>query len=558
MTRKDLNRLPDPEAESSSTNQTSEAAHTPSNADATAKTPAIPAGLTTISPQTGSNLASSADFPLIPRGAVGSTETSTLQPTAGLLSDEDDVEARVAYESLMAHRKKRRGRRLAIAGVIGGIIIVAALINGAMTFLVPAAPPQPVRTATLSRSDFVESVEASGAAMPVSSVVVTPEVDGIIDTVSVAEGSVVNEGDQLLTLRNPTLDKTVREAELGLRTARTQLDQARSALSQARSAAQAASAAAGLEGAGMGNPQDAVDQAKSAVSAAELDVERAREAYNDAVALANKRTVCAPASGTVIVMNAVEGAGIGAAVGAAGAAATNGPLIQIADLSQMTVRVQVNEIDISRVAVGQTARVTFSALPGAEMDATVTRIATVATGSGSSGAAAMMGGGGSGVVTYEVELLIPQPAAGLRPGMTANVEIYLQREQNALIAPVGAVGTSDDGARYVYVQTDDEGTAFERRPVEVSAESTTDAVIKKGVAEGDIIAIDPYEIEERATQGTITLTDGTSSSSSDAAAAPDASGNGAGNAAPAPETHENEATNPPAETAEAPAEGAGQ
>lgn len=167
-------------------------------------------------------------------------------------------------------------------------------------------------------------------------------------------------------------------------------------------------------------------------------------------------------------------------------AANAGGLIQIADLSQMTVKVQVNEVDISRVSVGQMAKATFSALPGVELDAQVTRIATVA-GSGEDSH-----GYGGGVVTYDVSLLIPQPAAELKPGMTANVQIMLQSVPDTLMVPSSCVAMDEAGSSYVMVVTDYETGAAERRSVTVRASDQTTSAIEGDISEGDEVLLDPY------------------------------------------------------------------
>ena len=72
-------------------------------------------------------------------------------------------------------------------------------------------------TTFVDRGDFTEAVETSGAVKPVASVVVNPEVGGTIESVNVAEGDTVQEGDVLLTVKNDELDKAIRDAEMGVR-----------------------------------------------------------------------------------------------------------------------------------------------------------------------------------------------------------------------------------------------------------------------------------------------------------------------------------------------------
>ena len=389
--------------------------------------------------------------------------------------DLDDVEERLALESLERHRRARRRKRIIGAGVAAGVV-VAALVAWVVAGSLSAAPAgdDALQTTPVARGEFVESVQATGTAQPLTSVVVTPEVDGIIASVDVSLDDVVSEGQTLLTIRNDDLDREVRQAELDLRQRRAETDQAQRAYNDVYYA----------EG------RDAAASLLVPLESARLQQEIAQDAYDQAVARAAGRTVTAPASGSVVVLNAVTGAAVGAGTGTGGsgsASGTAGPLVQIADLSQMRVSVQVNEVDISRVAVGQAARVGFSALPGVLLDGTVTRISTVAS--------ADEYGYSYGVVTYDVEVLVPEPVPELKPGMTASVEILLQDVPDALTVPISALMTDDGASTFVYVVTDPETQAVERRAVTVGAQSASEAVVEGGVAEGDLVVADAYSVD---------------------------------------------------------------
>ena len=162
------------------------------------------------------------------------------------------------------------------------------------------------------------------------------------------------------------------------------------------------------------------------------------------------------------------------------------------------------------------AKATFSALPGVELDAQVTRIATVA-GSGEDSY-----GYGGGVVTYDVSLLIPQPAAELKPGMTANVQIMLQSVPDTLMVPSSCVAMDEAGGSYVMVVTDYETGAVERRSVTVRASDQTTSAIEGDVSEGDEVLLDPYSAPDAgmdADSGPMAVEDGSDAVSTDGDAA---------------------------------------
>ena len=230
-----------------------------------------------------------------------------------------------------------------------------------------------------------------------------------------------------------------------------------------------------------------MEAAEANLESAQIALEEARSAYNDAIAQADKRVVTAPCDGTVIVMNAVNGASVGSS---APGASNAGPLITIADLSQMKVNVQINEVDISRIAVDQKAQVSFTALRDLYCDAVVTHVSAVSSNGADAGAS--YDSPGRSIVSYTVDLLISNPDASIKPGMTANVDIMIQHMDNVLTVPFVAVMDDGDGA-YVNVVTsrDEKGyPQVKRVSVTVKAQSSTTAVIEgAGIEDGTEVMI---------------------------------------------------------------------
>ena len=442
----------------------------------------------------------------------------TTAPTEAILTDgaiaPDDATS-VALRNMERRRRARRRKRLIRVAIVVGAIVALVAGTAIVNMLNAAGAGGGPATAVVTRGDLTSSVSASGKAEPISSTVVTPEVDGIIENLQVAEGTTVNAGDVLFTLRNDSLDKAVREASQQVRSAEVGVNGAQASLDSARSNYNTAlnawnSAPDGETQATLTDPDtlyDAVVSAQSSLEAAQVTLQGAREAYDEAVATAGKRTVKAPISGSVVAVGAVAGAST-ASSAAPSQQGSNTPLVQIADVSQMTVTAQVNEVDISKLAVDQTATVTFSALPGTTMDARITHIATVAT----------SGAEGAGVVTYSVELLIPNPDPSLKPGMTASATIVTQSVTDALIAPVAALSTHDDGTTTVDVVTyAADGSSIESvetREVTVVAQNSNDAAVE-GLSEGDVLMLPSAD----GATGIGPLSEGSAGGSSDTAGA---------------------------------------
>ncbi|MBR3326819.1 MAG: efflux RND transporter periplasmic adaptor subunit [Atopobiaceae bacterium] len=401
----------------------------------------------------------------------------------GVLAEDEDLEAQLAYENLKRRREARRRKRIIII-----VVIVVAILAAAIWFFASHAnqeedegevDPLAVSTAVY-RDDFSTTVSANGATEPLKSTVVTPEVDGIIENVSVEEGSHVNKGDVLFTIKNESLDKAVREAENKVKSSERAIDQSNQAVDEAYKAYNDA-----VDECNESGDWSTFDEAslRGAITSAESDYEDAKDnlqsdqdALKEAQAEADKRIVRAPVSGNVVSMNAVNGAAVGSESSSSG----SGSLMQISDLSQMKVTVQVNEVDISNIKVGQVAEATFAALPDVELDAEVKRIASTASGADEEG----MGGGG--VVTYSVDLIIPHPDKNLKPGMTATVTITTQFVENALIVPVTAL-MGDDEDQYVTVVDDAEKGKTHDVTVTVIERNSSEAAVKGDLKEGDMV-----------------------------------------------------------------------
>ncbi len=427
--------------------------------------------------------------------------------------EEDTINA---YRAIEEGRRKKRNKRIAIGAVLGGLAllgIVGFTLFGMQNQAAEEAEQTP--TAVVVRSDYEASVTASGSTQPENQVVVSPEVDGIIESLLVAEGDTVAKGDVLLTIKNDTLDKTVADAEQGVRQAENGVSAAQHSVQSANNAYATAQStydsvfarkyenqevadAAGAEAtAALESAQQAVDSANLELDNANIALSNAREALDQARQTAGKRTVVAPASGVVVSMNAKVGASIGHSTGSVSAENVSGTLMTIADLTQMRVAVQVNEVDINKVQVGQAAEVTFSSIENLVLNAQVEHIAALATGSSSGD---NMGGG---VVTYEVDLVIPEPDPRVKPGMTARVKIVSERLVDVLTVPAGALAGNGDGTGTVSVVVDGDVKNAQMRTVNILAQDSTTAAIEGDIAEGDMVLL----AEDGSDTGDAALTD---------------------------------------------------
>ena len=151
----------------------------------------------------------------------------------------------------------------------------------------------------------------------------------------------------------------------------------------------------------------------------------------------------------------------------------------------MHAQVLLNEIDAANVKIGNTAELSFDALGGKKISGTVTKMDTIGTVS-------------QNVVSYTVEIGFDMSEAGLKPGMSTDVEILMEEKRGVLAVPSSAV-KSDDRGKYVLVpKTGPESSQgsgaggfkdLPYRPARVETGVADEAMteIVSGLSEGDAI-----------------------------------------------------------------------
>jgi HlyD family secretion protein len=205
------------------------------------------------------------------------------------------------------------------------------------------------------------------------------------------------------------------------------------------------------------------DKVKNGASAE--DVAAAQAAVDAARATLNQAKLTSPFSGKVTDVNIKPGDIVSSGT----------PAFNIDDFSSVYVDLQVAEVDLNKIKVGQAATLTFDAVPNQQYTGTVTEIGIDGTSS-------------QGVVNYPVTVQITNPDAAIKPGMTAAVSIAVAQKDNVLLVPNQAIRVSG-GQRSVVVLF--EGQQI---PVQVTVGLTNDTmseVTGGQLKEGDTVVINP-------------------------------------------------------------------
>jgi len=152
-------------------------------------------------------------------------------------------------------------------------------------------------------------------------------------------------------------------------------------------------------------------------------------------------------------------------------------IVELPDLSVMEVQLPVNEADISLVKVGTPARIHLEAWPDLVLTGKVSEIGGVAKEVKDSE------GEGTGVRVFDASVALDAQDPRLRPGMTARIELIVDRRPAVLLVPVAAI--EREGAASFVLRSG------KRIPIEVASASTDWAVVTSGIDEGDVVDLKP-------------------------------------------------------------------
>ena len=215
---------------------------------------------------------------------------------------------------------------------------------------------------------------------------------------------------------------------------------------------------------------ESIQSASESLRSAEISMQNLQDAMNN-------YTVTAPISGTIIEKDAKVGDAVKA----------GDTLCIVYDLSYLEMNINVDELQISSISVGQKVQITADAVPDKTYVGTVTRVS-------------MKGASNGGTTTYPVSIRIDD-TDGLRPGMNANAEIVVAKANNALVVPNAAVVRGS----YVLVTKDSPSAAnadtameapegFVYVPVKTGVSDDDYTQIVSGIQEGDTIGYDPSSV----------------------------------------------------------------
>ena len=359
-----------------------------------------------------------------------------------------------------------KNKYIAIAAVV--------VVVGGYYWYSSRSTTQPVqyKTATVEKGVLTTSVSGSGNVVVDQISTIDPTITGTVANLAVKVGDSVKKGQLLFTIVNDQLGVNASKATSSLESADVQLKQSKADLKDAKKAT------SGKSSAQKAVLQEKIDSAKSNLVAVQAD-------YQNQLSISAKRKVVATIDGTVNAINIKNGDDLSRL---SGNSASQAPIV-IGDLGTLKAQVQVNEVDISNVKIGQKTMLKFGAIDGLSLAGKVEKMDSLGTIA-------------QGVVTYNVTIGFDTLDPRVKPEMSVSASIITDVKQDVIVVPNSAVKTQSGNS---FAQVMNGGaTTPQQVSVEIGAANNIDTEIISGLNVGDTIVtqtINPSATSTSATSG---------------------------------------------------------
>lgn len=343
------------------------------------------------------------------------------------------------------------------------VIVIAACAGGGWYYHQTQQQAQQaaaVETAQVERMNLTSKVSATGTIRPVDSVEVSPKITARISQVLVKENDRVTAGQTVATLDGKDYQAKYDQAQYKVTNTRLDYERYKMLYDQGAGTKQT-----------LDNAEYEYNTALSNLTAAESDLA--------------ETTITAPMSG--IVVGEPKPAGTMAVQGNSNPTV----IMRIADTSQKQIMAKIDETDIGNIKVGQDATFTVDTYTNRTFTAHVSKISQTDTSNtwdtnGTSTSSSSSSSSSASVIYYYVTLDVDDPDDVLRLGMTARVEINTAEKEDALVVPIAALKTNDNGS---YVLRVNASGQTEQVPVTTGIYNDEYVEILSGLSEGDRVSV---------------------------------------------------------------------
>ncbi len=360
------------------------------------------------------------------------------------------------------------------------IILGVALKSCGKKKAMPAMPDPSSETYVVARGEISSKTDISGEVQPQTVVSLKSKVSGKIVKFYADENDYVKSG-QIIADIEPDYNQanTLFNTKAQLQRAEMQLSNAQKDLNDK---------AVLLKDKFIS--QEEYDKASDALKSAQIEFAQASRQYemiSDLDVPGKVTHVYATSSGVVIERNINEGEMVQSSISSYGEGTV---IMKIADLGNMIVKSNINEVDIAKFHTGQEADITLDALPYQQFKGKIIKIAPQASSV-------------NNAKVFPVEISINAEGKTAKPGMTANVSIKGESRKDVLVIPIRAVFSNDQNQDIVYLLKDSTATAVNSKgkkgvkaapagvatPVKLGANNLQEVEVIEGLKEKDKILL---------------------------------------------------------------------
>ena len=333
---------------------------------------------------------------------------------------------------------------------------------------------QKIKFVRAKRGDLTQKIAETGIVNVLNQIDIKSKIGGKVAAIYAKEGTYVRRGEKLLHLDDEDTSSRLNQAKANLERSQAEIEQANISLEYARTNLESCQTLfkngliAGYE---LEQARKDYNLAKTQLCIARSEGRYHQKAYSTTLRERENTTIKAPISG-VIMKKLVEEKEIIVPISQI--------LFLIGDLSRMVIRTEINEIDINKIKVGQLAAIKFDAIANRSYQGAVTKIAPVGKTQGN-------------VVTYEVPIEILDPDNQIKPGMSCDVDLIIERAENAIYLPIDSV-RKIRGKSFVFIKR---GKKFSWKEVIPGIANDNYVVIKEGVKEGEEVVHPSYATWQR-------------------------------------------------------------
>ena len=345
-------------------------------------------------------------------------------------------------------------------------------------------------TEEVKRGKIAQTVSATGEIAATNLVDVGAQVSGQIKKMHVKIGDIVKEGDLIAEIDDVAQVNEVNTRKAQLQTYQAQLESAQVALKIAQrkySRYKSLASADAVSKEEFEATEDSLATNRAKIKELQSSIRQTQIAINTAEKNLGYTRITAPSAGTVVSLVVEQGQTINSSQ-------TSPTVVQIADLTSMTNKMQIAEGDATKVKAGQTVNFTILSEPdtpiSAKLDSIDPGLTTMSQGSYSKSTDTT-----SNAIYYYARATVPNPDGKLAIGMTTQNTVEIASVDNVLMVPTVAIKTKD-GKKFVRVLGANNQAVD--REIQTGLKDSMNTEVKSGLNEGEKVVMSEMGAAEKA------------------------------------------------------------